>query len=332
MPSLTPRLDRLEKNLLINGGFDFFQRLGTGAGPIGSSPGWSGPDRWLVNYTGTVTGTQTIQRVASNADNNLTTNSAQFAIRRNGTAASAVIQQRVESINARDLAYRTTGAFSIRVLTPISGCQVRLTVNVPTVTDNYTSVVQVYQNTSSQTIAASTWTTVTFPNITVGTGAVRGCAVIAEILIPTGTDGATLNYSFAQAMFVSGPYAQDFTPMGRTFAEELVACQRYYEKSYSLDTVPGTATDLGRETLATLTPGTILSSLKYKVTKRVRPTFSFWTTPGTINNIDVNGVDRGVDITSSNNISNEHLYNIVLNSSGTAGQYAFLHWTMDAEI
>lgn len=332
----TPRLDRLEKNLLINSALDFFQRGAVAApGPIGTSPGWSGPDRWLISYTGTVTGTQTIQRVATNANNFLTTNAAQFAIRRNASIASTFMQQRVESVNARDIAYRGTGAFSVRVNVPISGCQVRLTINTPTVVDNYTAVVQAYQAISAQVIAASTWTTITFPNIAIANAA-NGLAVIVEIMIPTGTDGAGLNYLLTQAMLVSGPYVQDYSPMGRSFTEEFMNCSRYFEKSYANDTAPGTATGVNINESPMYAnvygSGQRMATVRYRVPKRAAPTVTSYSQAGTINKMsDNSGGDLG-DTFTSQEAGDQSFTGASSGGATTTGNIVRFHWTADAEI
>jgi hypothetical protein len=70
---------------------------------------------------------------------------------------------------------------------------------------------------------------------------------------------------------------------------ELALCQRYYEKSYDLDTVPGTATNVGATVFrgATDNGPNAGGIIYYKVTKRAIPSsFNRWATTGASNSAD----------------------------------------------
>ena len=60
----------------------------------------------------------------------------------------------------------------------------------------------------------------------------------------------------------------------RPFSLELGLCQRYYEKSYSLNTNPGTITFL--DAIVGDTSGTGSSTCEFKIEKRVIPTITFY--------------------------------------------------------
>ena len=64
----------------------------------------------------------------------------------------------------------------------------------------------------------------------------------------------------------------------RQFGQELYLCQRYYEKSYNLDVVAGTATYAGFELVGGTTDAGNNASLciRFKVPKRVAPTLNFY--------------------------------------------------------
>jgi hypothetical protein len=65
---------------------------------------------------------------------------------------------------------------------------------------------------------------------------------------------------------------------------ELARCQRYYEKSYNVDVVPGTNTSVGQVAFggSTQASGFMCIPVSFKVTKRSAPVVAFWavTTPG----------------------------------------------------
>lgn len=62
------------------------------------------------------------------------------------------------------------------------------------------------------------------------------------------TWGGSGNIDIAQVQVCAGDVALPFEP--NTFNEELIACQRYYQKSYDYGTVPGTNTTIGITSMA----------------------------------------------------------------------------------
>jgi hypothetical protein len=84
-----------------------------------------------------------------------------------------------------------------------------------------------------------------------------------------GTNGATFYITGIQLERGSVATSFDF----RSIGQELLLCQRYYEKSYTQTTVPGTATQDG--CFMTLRIDSVgAGSEKYKVTKRAAPTIT----------------------------------------------------------
>ena len=59
--------------------------------------------------------------------------------------------------------------------------------------------------------------------------------------------GITYVSRHKEAMLHEGSEVIPFKRAGRNYPEELQLCQRYYEKSYALETAPGTPTVVGRE-------------------------------------------------------------------------------------
>lgn len=256
------RIDRIEKNYLINGGLDFFQRGGSGSSTnLSTTPSYVAADRFKMSYTGTVTGTPNTQRTATT----LTSPRAKFMVQltgqRNASALTFTMEQRIEGVEARELAYAGAASFSVWVFTPISGCSVRLTLNTPSVEDNYTSVTQLSQQTNSTTITASTWTKITFSNLTISSAANNGLAVVVDLQIPSGTDGSAQNHFMTQLMLNAGTTASDFGRNGRHIREEFDTCKRYYQQ-------------IGRGTIGfanSLATGFELA-LKYNPVMRTTPT------------------------------------------------------------
>jgi hypothetical protein len=88
----------------------------------------------------------------------------------------------------------------------------------------------------------------------------------------------------------------------RFIGDELRMCQRYYEKSYDLTTVPGTSTDIGA--LLAVSPGNVnrvFASIQLRVSKRGQPTYTIYSTTGASGNMrDLTaGADKAVSLSTS---------------------------------
>ena len=87
-------------------------------------------------------------------------------------------------------------------------------------------------------------------------------------------------FEFSKVQVELGSEASDFEE--RHIGEELVLCQRYYCKSYDLDTVPGTITDVGAVGGRANTSGWFGVPVQFPVTMRAAPTMTMYN-PGTGN-------------------------------------------------
>jgi hypothetical protein len=89
----------------------------------------------------------------------------------------------------------------------------------------------------------------------------------------------------AESKLELGSTATAFVYSGQTFQGEVAACQRYYEKSYEIQTAPGTVTLTSIYT----SPGSnfnttsfISGNVQYRVNKRVNPTLTFYDRAGNV--------------------------------------------------
>ncbi|MBB6731885.1 hypothetical protein [Cohnella zeiphila] len=136
---------------------------------------------------------------------------------------------------------------------------------------------------------------------------------------------------FAYVQVNIGESALPYQP--RSIGEELLLCQRFYEKSYDLSTKPGTAVSLaGSDMGGALDTASLTFSTPFKVRKRTSPTIQVYADDGTA------GAIRNVS-TSSNVTSavigqyNEKSFRVFFNTSVlTAGNLVGYHWTADAEL
>ena len=217
-------------NRIINGAMAIDQRNAGAAQTITASAALAyTADRWYAYCTGAnVTG----QRITGSANN-------QYAYRFTGAASVTAIGfgQRIEAANSFDLAGST------------------VTLGVDLANSVLTSVTWTvyYANTSDTfgTLASPTRTQISTGTFTVNSTLSR---YSTQIFIPSAaTTGIEIVFSVGaqtsgtwtidNVQLEAGPLATPFER--RNIPQELVNCQRYYSKSYAINTVPGTVTNSG---------------------------------------------------------------------------------------
>lgn len=142
-------------------------------------------------------------------------------------------------------------------------------------------------------------------------------------------------FDFWGVQLEAGSYETPFER--RPLGAELALCQRYYEKSYDMDTAPGTATGVGAwygpSRGATATSMDPVGLIQFKVNKRAVPsTISFWNSSGSANVWSVAGANVAV-ITNNPGQSCVSLYTTA--SAGLTAGTSYLsagHWTASAEL
>jgi hypothetical protein len=112
---------------------------------------------------------------------------------------------------------------------------------------------------------------------------------------------------------------------------ELNACQHYFEKSYDVNTLPSTLTLNGINVLPVSSVGA-LSSVPFKVHKRIAPTVVFWRPSTSASNVwEHTGGTTGMTVLyageSSFLPSKDDSPNAVTANTTVSG-----HWTADAEF
>lgn len=228
-----PRLDRIDQNYLINGGLDYWQHNNNKTDPT-SLAGYNSVDRFTVttfNMTNLISAAQ-----EGDKPNELTKRSGLLQFTSSATA-SFDIAQKIESIFARQLVdekisfsgYFKTDEFA----------QLRIRLAVPTVVDNYTAI-DVFYDQNHVIPSNSTWNKLEVENILVPSTAHRGVVLIISGVGPINQSG-TRFLRYSQLKINIGEKAQEFSYASGNAMEELRLCQRYFEKSYPVDVVPGTA-------------------------------------------------------------------------------------------
>lgn len=258
------------RNRIINGAMAIDQRNAGAAQTVTAAAALAYTvDRWYAYSTGaSVTG----QRVAGTGNN-------QFAYRFTGAASVTAIGfgQRIEAANCFDLA-GSTATLSVELS------------NTLLTTVTWTAF---YANTADTfgTLASPTRTQIATGTFTVNSTLTRYSTQIAvPVAATTGieivfTVGAQTSGTWIidNVQFEAGAVATPFER--RMMTTELQLCQRYYEKSYNPDTVPGTATEAGSKAGGTNATGYGIQFLHFAVAKRAVATTTLYSTAGGANAI-----------------------------------------------
>jgi hypothetical protein len=147
-----------------------------------------------------------------------------------------------------------------------------------------------------------------------------------------GVNTASANFRITGVMLNEGLNAASFQLAGETSAEELLLCQRYYEKSYPPTVVPGTVWTGGSSTGVANSTGRAVTGTRFRILKRANPTMTIYN-PGilnTINQFQNPGVNSVVIVPPTGDVSGIDFIDGA--ATLTTGQAYLFHWTADAEL
>jgi hypothetical protein len=171
---------------------------------------------------------------------------------------------------------------------------------------------------SSQTTTPNVWGSF------VGMGATGAVSVV-------GTSGATFYITGVQ--LEAGDTATPFEH--RSYGDELALCQRYFEKSYNIGTVPATATYVGILANGGFYAGPTASygirvGAQYKVSKRATPTVTTFDGAGNAGKCNFPDVATNVTITVIHN--GENGFTAETTAVSTNQTRVYWHYTSSAEL
>lgn len=347
---IVPGYNNFRKNAIINGGMEITQRA------INFPAAANGYilDRYNYQKNGTMVHTisqdndvptiaQAGQLFLNSLRLNLTTSQAVI-----GVNDYLIIQQHIEGYNWRALAQRPcTLSFWVKATLPGIYC-----INLRSSTSDACFIGE-YTIFSSNTwekkiipIAASpvtgTW------NYTTGLGLITAFTLAAGLNRQQAIGWGIINNAYGSNNQINGVAAgaTDFRITGvqleagniaseferRTIQEELILCQRYYEKSYDQGTFPGAVIGNG----AFLFTGNGVNQRNYvivpfKVRKRIVPvTVNFYSTNGAVGKY--RQVIAAVDGTTLVAASGEASVIMQTNDIAPLNDQCQFHWTADAEF
>ena len=299
-------------NRIINGAFDIWQR---GTGPIG--PGTYNADRWRGDGVG-MTSTR-----STDVPNSTFLYSNEFGY--TGTD-SCDIEQRIEAVNCRDLAGKTvTVSFWYKGLT--GSVRLAAIFAYPSAVDNWASYTY-FDGILFSTNPSTSWTyysgSITLPsNVTNG----MNCTIQRG---DASTGPATGRVTGIQLELGSVATPFERRPIG----QEIVLCERYFQKSYDLNTAPGTVTSTG---YINWNWGNMMAYATATVYPRVRmrtsPTMTNYnhTVANTVGFRYWNG---SADVSGTGSISGWAVGESVaiFQMDGTSRSNIMFHWTAAAEL
>ncbi|NJO48246.1 MAG: hypothetical protein HC840_00860 [Leptolyngbyaceae cyanobacterium RM2_2_4] len=272
-------------NLVINGGFDFWQRNTSFA--ITTTYAYTA-DRWKAALS-SGTGYTVSQSVRTNVTTMQSLTSLRYQ-RDNGSSSTANAQIQTVFESRDSLKWRglpLTISFSILKGTGWTPTAIDARIYSGTGTDqsdgpNFTGSTIV----GSTSIAAGSISSTDFTRFSFTTSVLpSNINQIALFFVVAGVGTAGTNdwYEITDVQMNIGTIAIPWRPYGQTNQIELAACQRYFEKSYNLTTNPGTVTGVGNEAIVQVISGGPRSvKTAFKVSKRTTPTVtSYSPTTGT---------------------------------------------------
>lgn len=158
---------------------------------------------------------------------------------------------------------------------------------------------------------------------------------------PVETIGGFLQ--LAQIQLVEGSEDLPFRRAGRTVAEELMLCQRYYEKSYDTGTTPGGGAVTPHSAPRVDGPTVYQSLVEYSVKKRIAaPTITTYDTSGNVNRVSgrIAGTTQA-NVTYTLSVNRENHFSATTVAGVLGGGFPningdtivlYYEWTADAEL
>ena len=194
----------------------------------------------------------------------------------------------------------------------------------PTLVANWT-----YENTAVDlTTPTTSYQTYTIEGISIDTASAANVGVFIWIENTTTTVGDFLY--IADVQLQPGSVATAYEP--RPFAQELVLCQRYLEKSYQLASAPGTVEGLGNmQFVDPIAQGSL--GITYQVLKRLQSCTMTIYSPATGASAVFRDLTSAADVAASTANRSEHGFTFECAAShGAADESLSFHWVADARL
>ena len=362
---MTPYAGR--KNLLHNGAMQVAQRGTSATVTTSGNYIFHTADRFGTYANGAGTFSQTIEDDAPAGFRNSLKHACTATQSPLSTGAGCYIAQAIEG---QDLQHLNYGTASAKEMTLSFWVKSNIVTNYHTVVFHFKDGTNTYLLSKTYSVsAADTWEykTISVPGSTIGSGILNNTSsygMSIRFWLTAGTDfsGSGVTNSdwiqwtdnediapfYDQDISTSGDYWQitgvqlevgdKATPFEhRSFGEELALCQRYYEKTYNYEIVPGTAAQKGAVYISSTSNAysDLCYNIEFSVSKRVPPTMTLYNTNGTSGNwtYQRSGVTSTTGPVWSTSWSGSHggLLYLPVGAAYTAA-FAYGHWVVEAEL
>ncbi len=333
MSSLTPRIDKIDTNFLINGNFDFWQRIGASQLTVTANRTY-GADRWMLfPSTASSNAAQMIRAVSTNTGSQYDMNFGPWSF--NEKCAVAQIIENANTVGLRgqtvtfNFKIKSGGTSNVRAeLLSWNG-----TANSVTAFNNAVPYTNWTTYTLASNFASLNSTTVSsnaagYTTVTISGTVPTGCNNLICVIVYADNGGQQQYVSQAQ-LTVGNLTIPEFTRAGRTIGNELILCQRYYEKSYDIDTAVPDITNNGYMTMYGKNGQYASGPIIFSVTKRAIPTVTFYN-PSTGVSGQARGLTGGGTLAIAPQGTGTHSYSIFV-ATAIEDIYGF-QWTADAEL
>jgi len=297
------------QNILINGGFEFWQRGTTFSSPATPATGAYTTDRWMMGYDGAPT--FTVSREASVIDS-VGTYALKVQITAVGGSTGFNIRQKLEDFSA--LRGKTL-TFSARVRSNVAGVTLGLNDGV---SPTYGSVAHTGGG-AYETLTI----TKTFDSNASNFIAYIGFLTVAPAICTFYCDSAMLSF---------GSTAIPFVPTNSQV--ELAQCQRYYEKTYDLATPPGTATVTGymRIVAGQINTTIMETGASFKVRKYAAPTMTFYRSDNGASGACVWRNTSAIESGRATVVGVSQPMAFSCSQSSAVEYLCYAHWTAESEL
>lgn len=265
------------KNAIINGNFDVWQRSTSQTIGNTANTAYFTADRWFNFFDGTG-GTRTISQQAFALGQTDVPGNPKYYLKVNQTVAGTgatynLLLQRIESV-LTFAGQTVTMSFWAKAA---SATTITCNMGQGFGTGGSPSA-DVVAFTSSNCNLTTSWQkftfTTTLPSVSGKTlGTSNNDYLAFQFIFPINT---TLNIDIAQVQVEQGPVATTFER--RPIGTELALCQRYYCKTYSIDTAPGTVVNAGSVISMASSGGVSNANFVHPVEMRAAPTYTLYNT------------------------------------------------------
>jgi len=326
---------------IINSGCEVAQRVT--APNLTSSYRYGAVDRFAAKGAGTAVSAGTIaQTTAANIG------ASGYALKLAGVtltgSGKVSVRYRMEAKDAVRFKNKPA-SFAVRVYHDVgSACNYLITVRKPSVADNFASTSDI-ANSGNISVQSGTPSLISFENINSGNLGDVSNGLEIEIEVTTGAI-TTKNFEFTEFQLNRGIIASQY--VAKTFAQELLDCLRYYEKTKPYGIAP-TASD-GIVNGASMLPAYWMElwcstsaagnrgwhTSKFKVVKRTTPTVRYWDGAGNLSRNSIGDVNMGaVYINQAETFRSFAALGdsgLIMQNAPAGNWWTILSWDADAEL